>query len=127
MSNTLERRYWSRIFDRVYLEKIKTAWDYPWTASVWYQGGLTATPHCNLVSNTGFGEDGAHTKKKGSEFENMSVECLGELTHPKIVTQHEEADNYVFQHVFGGKYQGLKRLPRRVEHKLSKLYSTLVR
>ena len=120
MSNTLERRYWSRIFDRVYLEKIKTAWDYPWTASVWYQGGLTATPNSNLVSNIGFGEDGTHTKKGGSEFENMAVECLGELTNPKIVAQHEDADQYVFENLFGGKYQGWKNLSKRIARKMTR-------
>ena len=121
MSNTLERRYWSRIFDRVYLEKIKTAWDYPWIASVWYQGGLTATPNCNLVSNIGFGEDGSHTKEGDSEAMAMAVECLGELTHPKIVAQHEDADNYAFQNHFGGKYLGVSGFPRRVTKKLYSL------
>jgi len=97
------------------------SWAYPWTASVWYQGGLTATPNCNLVSNIGFGEDETHTKKGGSEFEAMAVESLGELTHPKIVAQHEEADNYVFQNFFGGKYQSLQGLPRRVLRKVRKM------
>jgi hypothetical protein len=126
MPDTLEREYWLRIFDKAHAGMIDT-WDYPWIAYVWYQGGLTATPHCNLVSNIGFGEDAVHTKKGGSEFENMAIESLGELTHPKIVAQHEDSDNYVFQHVFGGKYQGLKGLPRKVGRKLSKLYTTLIR
>ena len=120
MPDTLERRYWLRIFDKAHAGMIDT-WDYPWTASVWYQGGLSATPHCNLVSNIGFGEDGAHTKKGGSEFENMAVESLGELTHPKIVAQHEDADNYAFQNHFGGKYLGVSGFPRRVTKKLYSL------
>ena len=87
---------------------------YPWTASVWYHGGLTATPNCNLVRNIGFEKDGTHTKKKGSKFENMAVASLGGLTHPKIDARSKDADNYVFRHVFGGKYRGLKGLARRV-------------
>ena len=120
MPDTLERRYWLRIFDKSHAGMIDT-WDFLWTASVWHQGGLTATPNSNLVSNIGFEEDGTHTKKGGSELEDMAVESLGELTHPKIVAQNEDADNYVFQHVFGGKYQRLKGLPRRVLRKVQKM------
>ena len=126
LPNSQERRYWQRVFNRVYRGKVDS-WAYPWTASVWYQGGLTATPNSNLVSNVGFGEDGAHTKKGGSELETMAVSSLGELTHPKIVAQNEDADNYVFQHVFGGKHQGFKRLPRWIRRKVSKLYPKLIR
>jgi hypothetical protein len=119
--NSLERRYWTKIFNRVYAGKIDS-WAYPWTASVWHQGGLTAVPNCNLVSNIGFGEDGAHAKKGGSELENMIVEPLGEIVHVDNVVQDNIADAYVFQHVFGGKYQGLKGLPRRIRRKLSQVY-----
>jgi hypothetical protein len=114
-----ERRYWQRIFNRVYRGRADS-WAYPWTACVWYHGGLTATPNSNLVSNIGFGEDGTHTKKGGSEFENMAVECLGELTNPKIVAQHEDADQYVFENLFGGKYQGWKNLSKRIARKMTR-------
>ena len=80
-----------------------------------------------MISNIGFGEDGTHTKKGSSEFENMAIECLGVLTYPKIVAQHEDADSYIFKHVFGGKHQGLKGLLRRVGRKVSKLYPKLIR
>ena len=96
------------------------SWAYPWTACVWYQGGLTATPNSNLVSNIGFGEDGTHTKKGSSEFENMAVECLGELTHPKIVAQNEDADRYTFENLFDGKYQGWKNLSERIARKMTR-------
>ncbi len=53
------RAYWEKIFERTYRAEIDT-WDYSWTASVWYHGGLTATPNVNLVSNIGFGKDPQH-------------------------------------------------------------------
>lgn len=124
LPDSVEKKYWSKIFDRVYAGMLDTAWDYPWTASIWHRGGLTATPNCNLVSNIGFGQDGTHTTKKGSEFENMAVEPLGELTHPKVVLQDENADNYVFQNHFGGKYLGVSGLPKRVIRKLKLVFSS---
>ena len=120
LPDSQERRYWQSIFNLVYRGRVDS-WAYPWTACVWYQGGLTATPNSNLVSNIGFGEDGTHTIKRSSEFENMAVECLGELTHPKIVAQHEDADNYAFQNHFGGKYLGVSGFPRLVTKKLYSL------
>jgi hypothetical protein len=121
LPNTVERRYWLKVLDKVYGGMVDT-WDYSWTASVWYRGGLTATPNCNLVRNIGFGEDGAHTTKRGGELENMAVEPLGEIVHVDNVAQDDIADAYVFQHVFGGKYQGLKGLLRRIRRKFNRLY-----
>jgi hypothetical protein len=118
LPNPAERRSWLKVFDRVYAGMIDT-WDYQWTASVWYRGGLTATPNCNLVSNIGFGQDGAHTKKGGGELENMAVEPLGEIVHVDNVVQDDIADAYSFQHVFGGKYQGLRGFPMRVVNKIT--------
>ncbi len=51
----------------------------------------------------------------------MTVEPLGELIHPKIVLQDENADNYVFQNHSGGKYLGASGLPKRVTKKLISL------
>jgi len=121
LPNPAERRYWLKVFDRVYAGMIDT-WDYSWTASVWYRAGLTATPNRNLVRNIGFGQDGAHTKKGGGELENMTVEPLGEIVHVDSVVQDNIADAYVFQHVFGGKHQGLKGLPRWIGRKFNRLY-----
>lgn len=114
--DSLERRYWAAIFDRMKRNEIDT-WDYPWTASVWHQGGLTATPNVNLVTNIGFGPDGTHTVTE-SDQEGMPVAPLGPLTHPSVIKQDKPADRYVFDHVFGGIHQRwqtkMRRLPRRV-------------
>lgn len=112
----VERRYWEKIFDRMYAQQIDT-WDYPWTASVWYRGGLSATPNVNLVSNIGFGPDSTHTASADSPLAGMATSAIGKLTHPAVVTQDKAADLYVFDHTFGGKSQrfpwSLLHLPRR--------------
>ncbi|EED35884.1 protein containing nucleotide-diphospho-sugar transferase domain [Luminiphilus syltensis NOR5-1B] len=115
-SDKTARRYWERIFDRMRLAEIDT-WDYPWMASVWYHGGLTAVPNVNLVSNIGFGPDATHTQRDDSPLANLQAESIGDLQHPIKIEQNEEADRYTFEHLFGGGFlrfpNSLLRFPRR--------------
>ena len=112
----VERRYWDKIFDRMFAQQIDT-WDYPWTASVWCHGGLTATPNVNLVSNIGFGPDSTHTASSDSPLAGMVTSAIGELTHPAAIDRDQAADRYVFDNTLGGKNQrfpwSLLHLPRR--------------
>ena len=113
----VERAYWGRIFERVRARAIDS-WAYPWTGCVWYQGGLTATPNVNLVSNIGFGVDSTHTASASSPLANMATVAIGAIEHPAAVVQDAEADRYVFDHTFGGRSlrfpYSLLRLPRRM-------------
>ncbi len=125
--NRAERRYWQKIFNQVYQNKIDS-WAYPWTASVWYAGGLTATPNVNLVSNIGFGDDATHTVEI-NQFANLPTSFIGYIIHPNEVIQDIEADTYVFNEVFGGKYsqfpQSLLYLPKRLTKKFKKLMEAI--
>lgn len=116
----LERRYWTDIFDRMHRNEIDT-WDYPWTASVWYHGGLTATPNVNLVTNIGFGPDGTHTVASEDQ-DGLPAYPLGPLTHSEKVEQDRKADRYVFDYKFGGlpqrRHKRLLSLPRLIAGKL---------
>lgn len=120
----IERKYWSKIFDRMRRNEIDT-WDYPWTASVWHGGGLTATPNVNLVCNIGFGSESTHTADADSPLAEMATDKLGNITHPCSVLQDVAADQYVFDHVFGGRFKRfpyiLYSFPRRVVGKLSRI------
>lgn len=113
----VERRYWERPFDWVYQGKIDT-WDYQWTATVWYYGGLTAIPNVNLVSNIGFGSDATHTLSINHPHANLPVFPIGDVHHPKEVAVDVEADRYTFDEHFGGKYMRFPKkllyLPRKV-------------
>ena len=109
-ADSVARNYWEKIFDRIYRAEIDT-WDYPWTASVWYHGGLTATPNANLVSNIGFGPDATHTVNSGSSLESLAMKALGRISHPTNIIRDVTADQVVFDHVFGGQAQ---RFPRNL-------------
>jgi hypothetical protein len=98
----VEKRYWKNIFDLMFLEKIDT-WCYPLSASIWYRGGLTATPNVNLVTNIGFGVEATHTKSKTQENLKIPYKSLGALIHPKKIARNIEADNWVFNNHYGGK------------------------
>lgn len=108
----VERRYWSEIFDNVHTGGFNS-WAYPWTASLWFQGGLTATPNVNLVSNIGFGADSTHTSSVKSPLAAMPVVQLGEIIHPKLIKLDAVADKYTFDHAFGGRSL---RFPRSLIH-----------
>lgn len=100
--DSVERRYWNKIFERIRAKQIDS-WAYPWTASVWFKGGLTATPNVNLVSNIGFGSESTHTASADSPHAELPTESIQTITHPAIINQDREADLYVFDHSFGGR------------------------
>jgi hypothetical protein len=101
-TDSLTRKYWEKIFDRMHRAEIDT-WDYPWTASVWYHGGLTATPNVNLVSNIGFGPDSTHTASADSPLAGMVTVSIGKLQHPSAVIQNSDADRYVYEYAINGR------------------------
>lgn len=121
----VERRYWQTIFDRVHQGQIDS-WAYPWTACVWFHGGLTATPNVNLISNIGFGVDATHTLGNDSPYSKMETHHLSCLSHPNLIQQDVIADRYTFDYVFGGRLKRfpyfLYYFPGRVVRKLSRMF-----
>ena len=126
MQDRVEQRYWTDIFERVRSNEIDS-WAYPWTASVWYHGGLTVTPNVNLVTNIGLGPDATHTISKKYK-EGLPVNSLGPLIHPKMVEQDKKADRYVFDHHFGGlrlrPHWRVLKLPRIIANKIVRTISS---
>ena len=102
MPDRVEREYWEDILPKVINGEINT-WDYAWNACVWRDGGLTATPSKNLVSNIGFGTDGTNTLQSGGIYANMKTELLGPIIHPGEVAANHAADRYTFDNNFGGR------------------------
>jgi hypothetical protein len=113
----IERNYWAKNFDAVFFEKINT-WDYPWTACIWQQGGLTITPNVNLVSNIGFGESATFTTLKNDKRANVSVEELKNIIHPANIIRDDKADKHSFNYFFGGRNLrfplSLLNLPKKI-------------
>ena len=100
--NNIERNYWKKIFDMIY-ETDFDSMAYPFNACIMYRDGLNIIPNVNLVSNIGFGDNATHTTKENIFISNIKLQGLEKIVHPKSIKINEEADNYVFEWVFGGK------------------------
>lgn len=96
----LECHYWSQIWQRLVDLGEPDSWAYRWTFTCLMNGGLTALPNSNLVSNVGFGPDAAHTTQLAEP--TVSDHGLGDLVHPAFVLRDIAADRYTFDHHFGG-------------------------
>lgn len=114
----VERDYWSAIWQRLYDEEQPDTWDYQWGFACIANGGLSAEPNRNLVSNVGFGEDATHTT--GVADPTLVEQGIRELHHPLFVLRDEAACRFCFDHHFGGseirrRLQTLSRLKLRIE------------
>ncbi len=110
--------YWKTIFQDVFQNKIDS-WAYRWTFSCWIQGGLTALPHTNLVTNIGFGKDSTHTTTKKQTRNLLSNELIFPIKHPPYMIRDTSADRYTQNFHFGSGFE--KRLKRSVAHLLIRL------
>jgi hypothetical protein len=110
-NDSKERCYWEGLFDKQYAGTIDS-WAYPWTASLWHAGSLTATPQKNLVQNVGFGREATHTKGTEQRL-SIPTEQLQILQHPDAIQPNHQADRYVFEHVFCNEKKDSNRGVRR--------------
>ena len=121
----VERQYWSKIWQALLETGRPDTWDYQWTFTCVVNGGLTALPNRNLVSNVGFGEDATHTT--GMSIDTSNANGIDPHQHPSFILRDSAADRYTFNELFGGKWHRLPlatiRLPRRV---LSKAIRTIL-
>ncbi len=103
-SNSLEQKYWQDIFDRVHNKKIDS-WAYVWLASIWFKNGISIIPNKNLIINIGFNKNATHTNiNHDTEYENKFDEFKKEINDPKKIEVDQNADLFVFNNHFKGKY-----------------------
>ena len=100
--NPAMRKYWSRIWHRLWVEGVPDSWAYRW-AFTCVINSLTAIPKVNLVSNVGFGDDATHTVLASPIRKAEALGNIG-MTHPIFVASHIFDDNSIFDNHFGGKY-----------------------
>ncbi len=135
----LEQRYWSRLWQQLLTEGKPDSWAYRWAFTCFANGGLTALPNRNLVTNVGFGEGATHTQTSALAAEaafRHSSEGLQDIQSPSFLLRDTDADQYSFNHVFGGNRlrfpHSLLRIPCRttallanwLKHRLNRSYSS---
>jgi hypothetical protein len=94
-----ERKFWTKIFQAVFDQKIDT-WDYQWVLASWSQGMLSVIPNVNLISNIGFGTDATHTHGV-SAYANVPCGSMSfPIQNPKIILRHSVADAFSSRRMF---------------------------
>jgi len=114
-----QKKYWMKIFQRVYDDKINT-WDYTWVYTCFINSGLCIMPNINLVSNIGFGIESTHTQGENSIFSKMKTEEITEIIHPEFVLADQEAD-LLTSKLCCGNINIFKRIVNKVTRVISKI------
>ncbi len=124
----VERQYWSGIWQRLLDRGEPDTWDYQWTFTCLANGGLTALPNRNLVSNVGFGDDATHTTVKA--IGTAIGQGMDSIKEPLFILRDCLADSYTFNEFFGGKWRRLPlsaiSLPTRVVRKVIRNVRALI-
>ena len=116
---------WIDAFRRVKSGDVDS-WAYRWLLSCWSQGGLTATPNLNLVTNIGFDARATHTSGP-SPMSALPSENLGQLNHPMLISRNCVADNFVLKNIFNDKeIAGKVAIRRNLALKLQSFLRKLV-
>jgi hypothetical protein len=113
---SLERSYWSGIWQRLLDTGEPDSWAYRWTLTCLVNSGLTTLPNVNLVNNVGFGEDGVNTVSGVSP--TPVVQPLQLETSPLFILRSKDADTYTFNNVFSPPTNSAFRLMLRKALKL---------
>lgn len=104
-----ERKYWERVFHKA-KNPLFQSWAYPWTATCFFNGWVTAAPNENLVANIGFGRNATHTKSRKSLA--PVARSIPGIEHPDAVRADVEADWFDFENAFGGRSLRDRRTPK---------------
>ena len=87
--------YYTKIFEKVYKEKIDT-WDYQWFFSNLVKKKVSIIPKYNLISNIGFGHGATHTNFL-HPLANIQLDQMEfALSHPQYLNYNRLFDEHVF-------------------------------
>jgi hypothetical protein len=122
-----ERSFWVETWQNTY-DKFPAIswWDYQWTFTCLVNGGITALPNRNLVTNVGFGMDATHTLTMRLDT-SIKHSGIYPLRHPLFIIRDACADRRTFDYAYNGReLRRAKTLPRRLRASLSKVKSYLI-
>ena len=118
--DSVERQYWSDIWQKLLERGQPDTWDYQWSFTCFVNSGLTALPNRNLINNVGFDGDATHTT--GNGVDTSIKRGVDPSNHPSLVLRDCFADRYTFNEHFGGRWMrppfSLIRILRRVLRRL---------
>lgn len=94
ISRPQEKMYWLRRYNILRKHQLDI-WEYQYIYHMWYQHGLSITPHVNLVTNVGLRDRKRKLRKLMKRTQNIMP-----LVHSKEIVQNKEADHYSFKHIY---------------------------
>jgi hypothetical protein len=96
------QRYWAWKFEQLHTGAIRSAWSYSYLYLCLSQHGLCLTPNVNLVTNVGYGVEGANVSgiSRRNIMAFVPVQPLDHLRHPAFLYPHTEADDRTFRLIF---------------------------
>jgi len=114
--------YWKSIRDK----KHPDSWAAVWAYTCMVNSGITILPRVNLVSNVGFGIEGTHTLKSGSQRDSASCFPIVPVVHPTQIIRDVSAEEFLAETVYGIKSKARGFLPDCM-HLIAKVKSRLLR
>jgi len=114
-SSIPRRRFWRRLLTAC-AEGRNPSWDFPWTFSMWREGGLCIRPDRNLVSNIGHDERATQTTFADPRLASLPTRPMEfPLRHPTKIDHDCVSDRWSDRNIKGiGWMLELKVLVKRV-------------
>ena len=99
--SSCEEKYWRGVYDGIFEQKRKNAWDYQLMLACRHFDLLTIVPSLNLVSNIGYGPGATHCINPNNlAFDVMAHELKFPLIHPETVEASSQVDYRIFRQRF---------------------------
>jgi hypothetical protein len=95
-----ELDHWTKIWERLYAHHFPAAWDYQWNLTCFVNGGLSAIPRYNLVTNIGFGEGATHCFDPTDQRSSLAIRELSSIEHPRFVIRDWSLDRAIYENVY---------------------------
>jgi hypothetical protein len=112
--------YWTGVFDDMYENNGRNAWDYQWLYTHLKNNALTIIPRVNLVANIGFGPGATHTAEAGTGLTPPVTTIQFPLRHPSSFIPLRSVDRH-FQGVITGP------LSQRISGKIRRAANRILR
>jgi hypothetical protein len=110
--------YWTRVFDDMYQNNGRNAWDYQWVYTHLKNNALTIIPRVNLVANIGFGPGATHTAGPDTRLTPRVSTMLFPLRHPQCFVPLRSADRRFHDLVESPLSQRILRILCRISNRL---------
>ena len=110
-------RFWlKREMKAVYEGRLQSWGETQMQFKAWNEGGVCIVPNVNLISNIGYGTEGAlNCHDDFCKFANMKVSPIGKITHPSKMEADRAADRYEVYAITWALVLGRVKRPVRIK------------